>query len=153
MGDAPSTARTTVRPGNRCRWRRRPPRRAPARGWHTPASSDVGAGWPRSEPTPADGGAWRCRCRAGVARRRWWRGYCLAHVAMDNLILVRVLDRGAGGAKELQPLDCIEFVVVTVNVDRKALDIIHDEIRQAAFGDSAVQKPGDVGVIEMSENL
>ena len=49
-------------------------------------------------------------------------------VAVDDVMLVRVLDGGANGTKEFQPLDDRELVGVAVRVDRKALDVIHDEV-------------------------
>src|SRR5262249_54071177 len=75
------------------------------------------------------------------------------HIAMDDVVLVRVLDGGTYNAKHLQPLDGVETVVVTVNVDGQALDIIHNEIRQTVVGRATIEQLGDVGMIEMSENL
>ena len=37
--------------------------------------------------------------------------------------------------------------------NRRALDILHDEVRQIAGGRTAVQQPRDVRMIEIGENL
>ena len=34
-----------------------------------------------------------------------------------------------------------------------ALDIFHDDIRAAVFGGTAIQEPGDIGMLEMRQRL
>ena len=72
---------------------------------------------------------------------------------MDDGTAVRVGDRGAHLAKELQPPGDVERVLVAILVDRQPLDVLHDEVRQAVLGRAAVEQPRDVRVIEASEDL
>ncbi len=74
-------------------------------------------------------------------------------VAVNDPFLMRVLDRLADGDEQLQSLARREVVVVAVPRDRHALDQLHDEIGVAGIGGSAIQDPGDVGVIHDGQGL
>jgi len=74
-------------------------------------------------------------------------------IAMDDEVLVGVMDGGAYGEEEAEARGDIEFVVVAVFVDGDALDVLHDEVREAFGGGSTVEEEGDVGVIEVGEDL
>ena len=43
--------------------------------------------------------------------------------------------------------------MVTVEINRLALNVFHDEIGQAVIGAAAIEQAGDVGVIERGEDL
>ena len=61
---------------------------------------------------------------------------------------MRVGDRGADLAEELQPLGDVERSAVAVLVDRLPFDVLHHEVRQAVLGRAAVEQARDVRVIE-----
>src|SRR5215475_1460093 len=74
-------------------------------------------------------------------------------VAMNNQILMRVMRRRTGGAKELQPLSDRKLAPVAVNVNRLSFDVFEREPGQAVFGRAAVEQTGNVGMVEAGENL
>src|SRR5712692_396981 len=72
---------------------------------------------------------------------------------MNDEVLMRVLDRGANCAKELQPLSGTEVIRVHILSDRLAFNVLHDEVRQVSFGCTAIQQPRDVRMIEIGKYL
>ena len=74
-------------------------------------------------------------------------------VAMNHQALMRVLDRRADTEKQLQALSDRRPVRATELVDRRAVDELHHEIRDAAVGGAAVEEARDVRVIQTRENL
>ncbi|MEM7351389.1 MAG: hypothetical protein AAF657_11320, partial [Acidobacteriota bacterium] len=72
---------------------------------------------------------------------------------MDDEILVCVLHRGADLAEELDALANAQALAITVLVDASALDALHDEVGSAVFGRAAVEQLGDVGMVELGEDL
>ncbi len=74
-------------------------------------------------------------------------------VAVDDQVLVRVLDGGADVTKELQARGGVEPVRVAVVDDRLPFDVLHGEVRPAVRRAAAVEKAGDERVLEAGENL
>src|SRR5688572_27560550 len=72
---------------------------------------------------------------------------------MDDGAAMRVGDGGAGLAKELKPVGYRQRVLVAILVDRQALDVLHDEIRQAVLSGVAIEQACDVRMIETGEDL
>ena len=72
---------------------------------------------------------------------------------MNDRATVRIRDRAAHLAKELQPLGDGQRLAVAVLVDRLPLDVLHHEIRQAVVGRVAIEQARDVRVVEAREDL
>jgi hypothetical protein len=70
---------------------------------------------------------------------------------MDHEILVRVVDRGADGPEQREPLVERRPALVPESIERHALDVVHDEVRQPLVGRAPIEDPGDVRVIEVGE--
>src|SRR5690242_9909341 len=66
---------------------------------------------------------------------------------------MRVADRPAYTLKKLEPFRGRQLAPVAVLVDRLALDVLHDKVRQAAIGAARIEQAGNVGMIEHRENL
>ena len=68
---------------------------------------------------------------------------------------MRVLHGGAHLAEQTQPLArCRGVAGRSTSVIGDALDVLHDEVRQASVGDhAAVEQPRDVGVVQRREDL
>ena len=74
-------------------------------------------------------------------------------VAVDDALLMRVLDRLADGDEQFQPLPRREVVLVAVPGDRHPLDEVHDEVRPAGAGRAGVEHAGDVRVVHQGQGL
>ena len=74
-------------------------------------------------------------------------------VAVDDPLLVGVLDGAADGDEELEPLAGAEPVVVAVVVDGDSLDELHDEVGTAGLGGAGVEDAGDVRVVHQRQRL
>ena len=74
-------------------------------------------------------------------------------VAVDDPLLVGVLDRLADRDEQLQPGLHREPLLVAVLGERHALDQFHDEERLAGRGEAAVVDAGDVGVVHHRQRL
>ena len=74
-------------------------------------------------------------------------------VAMNDQVLMRIGDRRADLAEELQALGRGQRMRVAVGVNRFAVHVLHDEIRQSVIGRSAVDQARDVRMIELRQNL
>ena len=72
---------------------------------------------------------------------------------MDDEVAVRVGDRVADGPEELQTLSDREASLLAEGRHRHALHVLHDEVRNAFVGDAAVVEVGDVGVVQLREDL
>ena len=72
---------------------------------------------------------------------------------MDHQVLVRVVDGGADGEEEIHALADGKPVGIAVLIDRGAGDEVHHEIGAAVGGGAAIQELGDIGVIEVGQNL
>ncbi len=72
---------------------------------------------------------------------------------MDDEVLVRVVHGRTCEAKELQAIGDGEPVAIAVDVQRLAVDQLHDEVRKAFGGCAAVKEAGDVWVIEACHDL
>ena len=72
---------------------------------------------------------------------------------MHYALLVRGLHRLADGDEELQPRLELETTRAAVDVDRLALDELHNEIGMPALGRAAVVEPRDGRVIQRGEDL
>ena len=74
-------------------------------------------------------------------------------VAMDDPLLVRVLDRVADRLEQLQPVADGSLPLVAVRRDGDAVDQLHHEVRQAGLGAARVQDGGDVPVVHQRQGL
>jgi len=74
-------------------------------------------------------------------------------IAVDDPLLVRVLDRLADRHDQLEPLAGRELVVVAVFRDRHAVDQLHDEVGPPGFGRPGVVNAGDIGVVHHRQRL
>src|SRR6185295_9661733 len=74
-------------------------------------------------------------------------------IAMDDEILMRVRGSLAHIKKKLQTFGNVEFVFIAVDSDREADDVFHHYVGQASVGRSAIEQPGDVGMLEVGQNL
>ena len=74
-------------------------------------------------------------------------------VAVDDALLVRVLDGAADADEQLEPAAEIEAVPVAVLGDRLARHELHDEVGAALVGGAGVEHPGDVGMVHQRERL
>ncbi len=74
-------------------------------------------------------------------------------ISMDDRLLVRVLDAPADLDQELEALDGGEALGVAVLGDRDAGHVLHYEVRPALRRASAVEHPGDGGVVHQCQGL
>ena len=74
-------------------------------------------------------------------------------VAVDDALLVGVLDGLADGDEQLEPLPQRQLALVAVAGDRDALDQLHHEERAAVVGGAGVEHPGDVRVVHQRQRL
>ena len=74
-------------------------------------------------------------------------------VAVDDEVLVRVLDRRADVEEQPQPRLDAQPVGVAVRGDRLAVHVLHHEVRQLAVGDAAVEELRDVRMAQRREDL
>src|SRR5207302_785604 len=73
-------------------------------------------------------------------------------VAMDDEILMSVRNGRANFAKNFEAVRDRKPLMFAVIVQPFALDVFHDEIREAVGRDGAAIKPRDVRMIEPGEN-
>src|SRR5262249_6197292 len=74
-------------------------------------------------------------------------------VAVDDALLVGVLDRLADRHEQFQALADRQTVVVAEAGDRYALDQLHHEVRPAVGRGTRVEYPGDVEVVHQGQGL
>ena len=74
-------------------------------------------------------------------------------IPMDHPVLVRVIDRFAHRAKQLEPPLDRQPILAAEDVDGQALDILDDEIRAAVLAAAAVEQHRDIRVIQVGQDL
>ena len=74
-------------------------------------------------------------------------------VAVNDPLLVRVLDGVANLDEQIQPLAGVEMVLVAVVGDFDAAHQFHDKVRPPGFRRARVQHPGDVRMIHHRQRL
>ncbi len=74
-------------------------------------------------------------------------------VAMDDEILVCILNRVAHGREQDEPVPDAERLAIAVRRDGFACHVFHGEVRPAVGGDAAVEEARDVRVLKARENL
>ena len=74
-------------------------------------------------------------------------------VAVDDEVLVGVVDGRADVAEDTEAIFGGKFLLVAEGVDGVAFDVLHDEVRTAIRGGAAIEEPGDVGVVEGGDDL
>ena len=72
---------------------------------------------------------------------------------MDHELLVRIRHRGADRQEKLEALDHGQLPSVCIDVDRFALDVLHDEVRQTVVGGPTIEETSDVRMVERGEDL
>jgi hypothetical protein len=88
--------------------------------------------------------------RHALRRHEDVRGF---EVAVDDQVLVRVLDRPADVDEQLEARPQVQPLIVAVTIQRRALHVLHDQIRLRIFGFARVDQPGDVRMVEAGEDL
>jgi hypothetical protein len=74
-------------------------------------------------------------------------------VAMHNQVLMRGIDRRADGGEQLETFVDGELIAIAIDIDRLAVDVLHDDVRRAVSRRTAVQELGDIRMIERGEDL
>ena len=74
-------------------------------------------------------------------------------VAVDDALLMRVLDRMADRNEEFQPLARSQPLLVAILGDRQALDQLHGEVGPAAFGRARIKHLGNVRMVHDRQRL
>lgn len=74
-------------------------------------------------------------------------------VAVHDEAAVRVLHGGADGREELEALAERGAVAVAMDVERHAVDVLHDEVGEPLVGHAAVEQRADVRVVQPGEDL
>jgi len=74
-------------------------------------------------------------------------------VAMDDALLVRVLNRFARLREEPQPIGDVQAVAIAVLRDRHARDVLHDEVGAAVGRRPRVVHRSDVRMVHQRESL
>jgi hypothetical protein len=74
-------------------------------------------------------------------------------VAVDDALLVGVLDGLADRDEQLQPLPGVEPVLVAILGDRHPLDQLHHEVGPAGLGGAGIQHAGNIGVVHQRQGL
>ena len=72
---------------------------------------------------------------------------------MYHEVLVRILHGVAHRRDQSQPGVDVESVLIAIAVDRRAVDVLHGEVRELVVGDATVEKPSDARVRERGEDL
>ncbi len=72
---------------------------------------------------------------------------------MNDQILMRIGDRRADLAEELQALGRGQRIRIAIGVDRFALHVLHDEVGQSVVGRAAIDQARDVRMIELRQDL
>jgi hypothetical protein len=73
-------------------------------------------------------------------------------IPVNDKVLMRVGNSRANFAEESQPLSRLQAMLRRVGLERDALDVFHHKIRQAILSDRAAIKPGNLRMIEGSED-
>ena len=74
-------------------------------------------------------------------------------VAVDDVVIVRVLHGVENAQAQAEPLGRAEAMLVRVAIDRNARDVLHDEVRQALRRGAAVEEARDVWMVQGREDL
>ncbi len=74
-------------------------------------------------------------------------------VPMDHETSVRIGDGVTDLTEESADLIAVEMPGFAPNVNGRALDILHDEVRDTLFGSTAIDQTGDIGVVEVGQDL
>src|SRR6478672_3224317 len=84
-----------------------------------------------------------------------WRDQDVAglEIAMNDQVLVRVMNGCAHVPKEFETLSSRELMTLAIAVDWHAIDQLHDEVRNTVVSGAAVKQASDIGMIESSEDL
>ena len=86
------------------------------------------------------------------ARRRH-QDVARLEVPVHDLLAVRITDGRAYGPEQLQPLPDLELPRLAVRVDRRSVDVLHDEVGKSFLGGAAVEQTGDVGMVQLRQDL
>ncbi len=74
-------------------------------------------------------------------------------IAMDDQVLMGILDGRAHLAKELESCGRVELAGFAEVRDVLTLHVLHREVRQAVAGRAAVQQAGNVGMLQARQDL
>src|SRR5690606_35963186 len=74
-------------------------------------------------------------------------------IAMNDQVLMCVLNSAADLQEELEPIANIQAMLVAVFVERLTMDVLHDEERLSFCGFSSVDETRDIRMIETCQDL
>ena len=74
-------------------------------------------------------------------------------IAVDDSLLMGMLDCGADGEKQVESLLGAQLVLVAIAGDRDAFDQFHHEVRLAGVGCARFEHFGDVGMVHQRQGL
>ena len=74
-------------------------------------------------------------------------------IAMDNQMLMRVLNGRAHSAQQRHAVGECHVPLIAVDVDRLSVDVFDDGVGKAFVGGPAVEQPGNVRMIEARDDL
>jgi hypothetical protein len=74
-------------------------------------------------------------------------------VPMDDQVLVRVMHGAADVFEKSKTFADVELALIAVRGDRRAVNVLHDEKRDAPVCDAAVQQLSNAVMLERRENL
>ena len=74
-------------------------------------------------------------------------------VAVHDQVLMRVLHRVAHVAEQTETVVDRQLLLLAPRGNLQAIDKFQDDIRRAVFGRAAIEQPGDIGMLQMRENL
>ena len=72
---------------------------------------------------------------------------------MDHQVPVRVLHRLANLEKEPEAWLDVQALGIAEDIDRPPVDMLHHEVGGAVVGIAAVEQAGDIGMLEMRQDL
>ncbi len=74
-------------------------------------------------------------------------------VAVNDQVLMCVLHSGAYADEEFESLGDVEVILVAVSVDRRAINVLHHQVRPSVGGGASVEQARDVGMVKIRQHL
>jgi hypothetical protein len=74
-------------------------------------------------------------------------------IAMNNEVLMGIVNRGANRLKELETRIDIETIRIAKEIDGHAIDVFHDKVSAAVGQGATIEQMRDIRVIELRQDL